>query len=239
MIQSDIDKAPLTFLSDKWTITVALVTLFIFMVLFIGKKISKKHKEKYAKILAIIMLGFFLTNHLFLFYLGKWDITKEIPIHLCSITGLICCFIMFLPKNKRQFLFEFLFYCGIIGGIQAILTPFIDTYGDHNYFYIQFFFKHAMIIAFPIYLRNNLGMKLTKFSWLKTWMVLNILVLIIIPLNKFLDSNYMYLSEPPGVKNPMVIGEWPIYIYWWEIFVLILILILFFFCKPKTFEKTN
>tara|TARA_Y100000994_G_C15546287_1_gene382144 strand:- start:316 stop:756 length:441 start_codon:yes stop_codon:yes gene_type:complete len=146
---------------------------------------------------------------------------------------------MFLPKNKRQFLFEFLFYCGIIGGIQAILTPFIDTYGDHNYFYIQFFFKHAMIIAFPIYLRNNLGMKLTKFSWLKTWMVLNILVLIIIPLNKFLDSNYMYLSEPPGVKNPMVIGEWPIYIYWWEIFVLILILILFFFCKPKTFEKTN
>ena len=44
---------------------------------------------------------------------------------------------MFIPQNKRQFLFEFLFYCGIIGGIQAIFTPLLDDYGGYNFFYIQ------------------------------------------------------------------------------------------------------
>ena len=51
---------------------------------------------------------------------------------------------------------------------------------DITSFIFSSFFKHAMIIAFPIYLRNNLGMKLTKFSWIKTWVVLNIFMFILI-----------------------------------------------------------
>jgi len=211
----------------------------IFAVLYIGNKIPQSKKEGYAKLLAYVMIGFFVINHTFLFILGKWELSKELPVHLCSISGLICCFIMFIPQNKRQFLFEFLFYCGIIGGIQAILTPLLDDYGGYNFFYIQFFFKHAMIIAFPIFLRNNLGLKLTKFSWLKTYFALNVLMILLIQLNNILGSNYMYVNVPPAVDNPMVIGEWPTYLYWWELFVLILILLVFFVGKPKSFGKIN
>ena len=183
------------------------------------------------------MLGFYITNHAILIAIGEWELSKELPFHLCTISGLICCFIMFIPEKNRQFLFEFLFYCGIIGGIQAILTPLIEDYGGYNFFYVQFFFKHAMIIAFPIYLRNDLGMKLTKFSWLKSFLVLNVLMIILIQINDVLGSNYMYVNVPPAVENPLVIGEWPTYLYWWELFVLILILIVFFIAKPKSFEK--
>ena len=236
---SDINKYTLEFLENKWMITVACVIGLIFIVLYFGHKISQEKKVKYAKFLAYIMIGFFIVNHLFLLLIGKWELSKEIPVHLCSISGLICCFIMFIPKNKRQFLFEFLFYCGIIGGIQAILTPLVDDYGGYTFFYIQFFFKHAMIIAFPIYLRNELGMKLTKFSWIKTWVVLNIFMFILIPLNNLLGSNYMYVNVPPAVDNPLVIGEWPTYLYWWELFVLILILVVYLIGKPRSFEKIN
>ena len=239
MTDSDINKYSIEFMSTSWIITVVCVIALIFIVLYVGHKLPAIKKEKYAKFLAALMIGFFIVNHSLLFFLGKWEISKELPVHLCSISGLICCFIMFIPKNKRQFLFEFLFYCGIIGGIQAILTPLLDDYGGYDFFYIQFFFKHAMIIAFPIYLRNNLGMKLSKFSWLKTWVVLNIFMFILIPLNNFLGSNYMYVNVPPAVDNPMVIGEWPTYLYWWELFVLILILLVFAIGKPKTFEKIN
>tara|TARA_B000000441_G_C21714891_1_gene335012 strand:- start:606 stop:896 length:291 start_codon:yes stop_codon:yes gene_type:complete len=96
-----------------------------------------------------------------------------------------------------------------------------------------------MIIAFPIYLRNNLGMKLTKFSWIKTYLSLNILMILLIQLNNVLESNYMYVNVPPAVDNPMVIGEWPTYLYWWELFVLILILLVFIIGKPRSFEKIN
>ena len=236
---SDINKYTVEFLANKWMITVACVIGLIFIVLYVGHKISQKNKIKYAKFLAYIMIGFFIVNHLFLIFLGKWELSKEIPVHLCSISGLICCFIMFIPEKKRQFLFEFLFYCGIIGGIQAILTPLVDDYGGYKFFYIQFFFKHAMIIAFPIYLRNQLGMKLTKFSWIKTWIVLNILMFLLIPLNNLLGSNYMYVNSPPAVDNPLVIGEWPTYLYWWELFVLVLILVVYLIGKPRNFEKTN
>jgi len=224
--------------STEYLIIVGVIAL-IFTVLYVGHKIPESKKERYAKLLAYVMIGFFVVNHTFLFFLGKWELSKELPVHLCSISGLICCFIMFIPQNKRQFLFEFLFYCGIIGGIQAIFTPLLDDYGGYNFFYIQFFFKHAMIIAFPIFLRNNLGMKLTKFSWLKTYIALNILMILLIQLNNILGSNYMYVNVPPAVDNPMVIGEWPTYLYWWELFVLILILLVFFIGKPKSFEKIN
>jgi len=239
MTNSDINKYPVEFMSTNWVITVACVIALIFIVLYVGHKLPASKKERYAKFLAALMIGFFIINHSLLFFLGKWEINKELPVHLCSISGLICCFIMFIPKNKRQFLFEFLYYCGIIGGFQAIFTPLLDDYGGYSFFYIQFFFKHAMIIAFPIYLRNNLGMKLTKFSWLKTYFALNVLMILLIQLNNILDSNYMYVNVPPAVENPMVIGEWPIYLYWWELFVLILILLVFVTGKPKTFEKSN
>ena len=239
MGNSDINKYALEFLSSTWTITVACVIALIFTVLYVGHKMPSNKKEQYAKILSFLMIGFFVINHSFLFIIGKWELSKELPVHLCSISGLICCIIMFLPKSRRQFPFEFLFYCGIIGGIQAILTPLIDDYGGYNFFYIQFFFKHAMIIAFPIYLRNNLEMKLTKYSWVKTFFTLNILMIILIQINNLLGSNYMYVNVPPAVDNPMVIGEWPTYLYWWEVFVLILILIVFFFGKPKNFENNN
>ena len=239
MTDSDINKYPVEFMSTNWVLTVACVITLIFIVLYIGHKLPESKKEKYAKILALLMSGFFITNHFLLYFLGKWEFSKELPVHLCSISGLICCFIMFIPNNKRQFLFEFLFYCGIIGGAQAIFTPLVDDYGGYSFFYIQFFFKHAMIIAFPIYLRNNLGMKLTKFSWLKTYFALNVLMILLIQLNNILGSNYMYVNVPPAVDNPMVIGEWPTYLYWWELFVLILILLVFLMGKPKSFEKTN
>ena len=237
MNNPDINKYPIDFLSTNWSITIVCVTLFIFLVLYIGNKIPNDKKVLYGKFLSVLMILLFIFNHAFLMILGKWEISKELPVHLCSISGLICCFIMFIPKSKRQFLFEFLFYCGIIGGAQAILTPLLDDYGGYNYFYFQFFFKHAMIIAFPIYLRNNLGMKLTKLSWLKTFIALNVLMIILIQINNLLGSNYMYVNQPPAVDNPMVIGEWPTYLYWWEFFVLILILLVFIFGKPRNFEK--
>ena len=249
MSNPDINKDTIEFLGTEWLLIVISVSILIFLVLFIGNKISKNNKEMYAKILGYIMIAFFIINHVLLVIIDNWEASKELPLHLCSISGLICCVIMFLPVNKRQFLFEFLFYCGIIGGVQAILTPALEVYQGYNYFYVQFFFKHAMIIAFPIYLRNNLGMKLTKFSWLKTFIFLNFLMLLNIQVNKKIGSNFMYVSNPPPVKNPLIISEHPEslkfldkipiepHLFWWEPLVLIFILIVFFFGKPESFEK--
>ena len=99
MADSDINKYTIEFLSFNWLITVACVVGLIFLVILVGRKISESKKLVYAKLLSVIMIVFFLTNHIFLFYLGKWELSKELPIHLCSISGLICCIILFIPTK--------------------------------------------------------------------------------------------------------------------------------------------
>ena len=61
-------------------------------------------------------------------------------------------------------------------------------------------------------------------AWLKTFGILNILMIFILPLNFLIGkgSNYMYLYEAPQIKNPLVFGDWPYYIINWEIIIIVL-----------------
>ena len=65
---------------------------------------------------------------------GTWSLNKRLPFHLCGFSSVITCFILFV--KKKQFWFEFLFYAGILGGLNALLTPLIDNYTGKNFFYI-------------------------------------------------------------------------------------------------------
>ena len=94
MGNSDINKYAIEFMSFNWIVTVVCVFTLIFIVLYTGNKVSKNQKEKYGKFLAYLMIAFFIINHSFLFFIGKWEISKELPVHLCSISGLICCIII-------------------------------------------------------------------------------------------------------------------------------------------------
>ena len=118
-------------------------------------------------------------------------------------------------------MFEFLFYAGIIGGIQAFLTPQINNFDGSNYEYIEYHFSHAGIILLPIFMYNYLNYEITKFSWLRVVLYLNVVLMIVMPLNFQIDSNYMYLAYPPNVNNPLIIGEWPYYVIYWEFIIVI------------------
>ena len=118
-------------------------------------------------------------------------------------------------------MFEFLFYAGIIGGIQAFLTPQINNFDGTHYEYIEYHFSHAGIILLPIFMYNYLNYEITKFSWLRVVLYLNVVLMIVMPLNFQIDSNYMYLAYPPNVNNPLIIGEWPYYVIYWEFIIVI------------------
>ena len=85
----------------------------------------------------------------------------------------------------------------------------------------------------PIFMFKNLGYELSNYSWLKVVLYLNILLAIVMPLNFIIDSNYMYLAYVPDVGNPLIIGDWPYYILFWEIFLVILTYILYVMSTGK------
>ena len=205
--------------SDEWIRNILFSTLFILIILFIGKVVNKNYKKSILQFFAIILIMSTLLEHSRNLINGYWSISENLPLHLCGISSLIACFILFIKKNNV--LFEFLFYAGIIGGIQAFLTPQINNFDGSNFEYIDYYFSHAAIIIVPIYMYAFLNYKLSKYSWLKVLLPLNILLALIMPLNFQINSNYMYLAYPPAVDNPLIIGDWPFYIIYWEFIILI------------------
>lgn len=207
------------FLTNEWIRNTLLSLLYILLVLLIGRLLSNKQRLTLAKSIAILLIITTITGHSRNIANGYWNISENLPLHLCGISNLIACFILFTKKNR--ILFEFLFYAGIIGGIQAFLTPQINNFDGSHYEYIEYHFSHAGIILLPIFMYNFLNYEITKFSWLRVVLYLNIVLMIVMPLNFQIDSNYMYLAYPPNVDNPLIIGEWPYYVIYWEFIIVI------------------
>ena len=96
------------FLSDEW-IRNCLLTLFLMAAyLLVGKRISAKYQLLMGVFISILLIITTITGHTRNIINGYWNISDNLPMHLCSVSNLIACFILFIPKNNR--LFEFLYY---------------------------------------------------------------------------------------------------------------------------------
>ena len=225
------------FLSKQWIINMIITIICSLLFFTFASKTNKENLSYFLKISSFLVLAMTVANHLILIFNDSWTLKNNLPIHLCSISALICCFIGFI-KNK-QLLFEFLFYAGIIGGLLSLLTPQIILYKELNFFYIMFYFKHASIITIPIFMRFYMNMKLSKLSWLKVFGLINLLLAIVLPINSAIDSNYLYVSRPPMVNNPLIIEDFnklfgiPTYVYYWEIIMIILLILIYYLFRQK------
>ena len=82
-------------------------------------------------------------------------------------------------------------------------------------------------------------LNLSKNSWFKAFGLINIILFIIIPINNLLSSNYLYVSTPPQVNNPLIINNLnkimgiPTYVFYWEIIMISLLLVLYLFFRNK------
>tara|TARA_B100000575_G_scaffold146900_1_gene117260 strand:- start:19767 stop:20471 length:705 start_codon:yes stop_codon:yes gene_type:complete len=231
MEESPIPIYVIEFMSDEWKTWALFSAIFISIPLILGRFLNRSQKVYLTYFIGCIMIIDFITENLGFIMNGTWDIQYNIPIHLCGISSLICCFLPFVKRKER--LFQFVYYTGIIGGIMAILTPQLNHFDGTLRYYLNFFVSHSLIIALPIFMFIHLDMKLPKFSWFKIWVHLNILMAIIMPINFLLGSNYMYVNAPPEVSNPLVIGDWPYYLLIWEPLVIIIAYMIYAISKRK------
>ena len=219
------------FMSDEWNTWALFSLIFISIPLILGRFLNRTQKIYLTYLIGVIMIIDFITENLGFIMNGTWDIQYNIPIHLCGFSSLICCVLPFVKKKEK--LFQFVYYTGIIGGIMAILTPQLNHFDGTLRYYLNFFVSHSLIIALPIFMFLHLDMKLPKLSWFKIWVHLNILMAIIMPINFLIGSNYMYVNAPPEVSNPLVIGDWPYYLLIWEPLVIIIAYMIYAISRRK------
>ena len=219
------------FMTDEWKTWTLFSIIFISAPLILAKFLNRTQKIKVTYLIGVIMILDFITENGGYIMSGTWDVQYNLPIQLCGISSLICCVLPFVKKKDR--LFQFVYYTGVIGGIMAILTPQMNYFDGSLRYYLNYYVSHSLIITLPIFMFLHLDLKLPKLSWFKIWIHLNILMAIIMPINFLLDSNYMYVNAAPEVSNPLVIGEWPYYLLIWEPLVMIIAYLIYAISRRK------
>lgn len=218
-------------MTEEWVRNNLIALISMLSVLALGRFLNKKQNTYVLYVMGLILVFSSIYSPLRSYLIGDWNTATDLPLHLCGISGLICAILPFL--KRKQVLFDFVFFTGIIGGIMSMLTPQMNSYDGSQFAYLEYYVRHSIILVMPIYLLQNYGMELTKKSMIRTFIALNVLLAIIMPFNFYVGGNYMYLAEPPQVKNPLVIGEWPYYVLWFEVFMIALLLLLFYSSKIR------
>jgi hypothetical integral membrane protein (TIGR02206 family) len=144
----------------------------------------------------------------------------SLPLQLCSITLLISA-VLLLTGSKR--LYDIVFFLGILGAMQALITPNLD-WGFPHFRYFHFFIAHIGIIAAGLFILVIERYKPTYKSVLRAWVWLHVLA-IPAALTNYLTgyTNFMFLARKPGTASLLdMLAPWPWYILQLEVVVAML-----------------
>lgn len=217
------------FFSFEHTISL-FILLFLCLFLFIFR--NTKFMKHIRWILFFLLLLSEISINVWTIYYGNWSIRFNLPLQLCTVSIYLCS-IMLLTKSYR--IFEIVYFTGIGGAIQAIVTP--DLFYTFPHFrFLHFFGAHIAIILSIFYMIWVYHYKVTFSSLIKSFFALNVLAFIAFSVNLHIESNYMFLaSKPTGPSLLDLLGPYPYYILSLEVvaFIIYLLLYLPFYINEK------
>lgn len=142
--------------------------------------------------------------------MGTWSAGESLPLHLCGLAIVLGAFLMI---NRSQLLYELVYFWGLGGAIQALLTPDIGQYGYPHYRFFQFFVSHGTLIFASLYMTWIGGLRPTHKSIWKVFGFTNIYLVIMAGFNSLVDGNYLFICHKPVNGSIMdAMGPWPWYI---------------------------
>ncbi len=215
---------PFQFLGIPHLLTLLLIVLLNFFLLR-DRKRDEKARTRTRWALAIVLWVNEALYHVWNIYYGSWNIQEHLPLHACSILIWLSGF-MLIKKNRN--IYEFAYFMGIGGALQALLTPDIGIYGFPHFRFFQTFISHGLLVTGAVYMTAVEGFRPNWKSLLRVMVVMNIYMLIVLGINSLIGSNYLFVSrKPPGPTLLDALPEWPVYLLYIEGIGLFLFLLLY------------
>ena len=200
----------------------SIILIIIFYVLFLcfNEKIGIKNKsEIFPIVLSFIILSLDISEDIIRYITGYYSIEKDLPLQLCAI-GIYVAVVALLKKN--QIAFELIFYWGLVGASQAILTPDSDLF-ELKIFFIYSQTYHSALIFAVLWLVIKCNMRMQIEYIPRVVLITNLVVVVVSVINYLLDSNYMFLRVKPNSVSPFLIGDWPVYIIMVQFFSIVIV----------------
>jgi hypothetical integral membrane protein (TIGR02206 family) len=201
----------LTLLDSIHIITMLSILAFNILLFIFLKKIDVSLAKKYfPKIFASFMLILDIIFNLWIVSTGGWSVSCSLPLHLCDLSIILSIVLLF---NKNYFLFEIIYFWGLAGSLQAIITPDLYPYNFPHIKFWAFFVLHGAIITTIFYMVLIEKYRPTFKSIWKALIAVNLYAVPIMILNMTTGGNYLYIAhKPQSVTIIDYLGPWPWYI---------------------------
>lgn len=204
----DYELYPFQLFSLMHGLMLVLFIVISFLLFYFREQLGKR--EKMWRI--CLFSSLFILEALYHYWLykdGYWDLSFALPLQLCSISLLLC---LFLLVTDSRFLFHMVYFLGMAGAIQALLTPELFV-GYPHFRFFHFFITHMLIIWVALFYVFVKGFTITKKGMWQAFAFLNGVAVITFIANMLTGGNYMFLSRKP--TNPSLLdylGPYPYYI---------------------------
>jgi len=178
-------------------LTLFIIVLTIILFILIIRNTNEKTKRCFQIILGIY--GLFL-QFIYMFWLifnNNFTIKESLPINICSVS-LILVFFLFITENK--YIFNILYFWGIIGNFYALLFPNIIQNFPHFRF-LEFFTAHGLIILCVFYFLFIKKYIITFKEMIVSYLITLGYLFCVFIINFILKSNYLYLMKKPHFNS--------------------------------------
>jgi hypothetical integral membrane protein (TIGR02206 family) len=207
-----------------WHLTALLVIVLLNLAMLGLRGRSEKTRTRVRWAMAIILWVNEASWHVWNIYWGHWTL-DQLPLHICSLLIWLGG-VMLVTKNYR--IYEFAYFIGIAGALQAVLTPDAGIYGFPHYRVFQTFISHGLLITAAVYMTTVEGFRPT---WKSLWRVvigLNVYMVLIYPVNLLLGTNFLFINHKPATASLLdALPAWPYYLIFMELIGLALFLLLY------------
>ena len=148
---------------------------------------------------------------------------RHLPLHICGVALFVVMLALF---RRNQTLYEVAYFWGIVGTLNAVLTPQLEV-GFPHYRFFQYFIVHGGIVVSVLFATWGLKMRPTLKGLLRSFLLVNLYMVVIAGVNLLLKSNYMFICEPPDTKSPFFFAPWPWYIPILDVVALVLFFVVY------------
>jgi hypothetical integral membrane protein (TIGR02206 family) len=184
--------------TEHLTTFAIIVLLWVGILLILNYPKAKFHRP-FRISLAVILVTMELSNTLWRAATGHFSVADSLPLHMCGISSFVSA-IMLLTRS--YYLFEFIYFMGIGGALQALLTPDnIHLFPHFDFF--QHFITHGAIILAALYMVFVEKYYPKWTSIVRVVIVTNMYMVVIYIFNTYTGGNYVYLNHPPS--DPSII----------------------------------
>jgi hypothetical integral membrane protein (TIGR02206 family) len=201
-----------------------IAAAFVILIIVFRKKLRKPAAGKLARYgLAALLVSCEIALQVWYAVTDNWGL-YSLPFQLCSLMMWMSAALLLTRRKK---LYEITFFLGIIGALQALLTPNLDvTFPQFRYFH--FFVAHSAIVGASVFMTVVEGYRPRVSSVFRAIVWLHVLAIPAAIANSLTDANFMFLARKPNTASLLdLLAPWPWYLLQLELVVLILCFALF------------